>query len=186
MDAALLAASHGAAAPDISIGHLLLQMAVAMGLIVGAIWGFSKLVGRSRAAGRSAGRRAGALLRQRRVTEGLTILSRQPLGKGKYLAVVQVGIQQFLVGIADSGLTPLGELHTGGDEPGPRHCDVGLEAAADVGGTTAGAAFGGAGLTGIDLQALGVAGRSPAQSELPAAHSIRGWVDALREATVRR
>ena len=54
----LAAAGASAAAPDLSIGHLLLQMVVAMVLVVGGIWGFGKLMGRSRAAGRNAGRAA--------------------------------------------------------------------------------------------------------------------------------
>lgn len=200
----LLAASKLTTSSDVSIGHLLLQMVVAMLIIVGGIWAFGKLVGRSRAAGRHAGRKAGGFLRQRAEAQGLTILSRQPLGKGKCLAVVQVGAQQFLVGIADSGLTPLGELHTG---------DVAAPAAATAGDwvdvpATTGGALGAADLSTIDLRALGVrsldlaafgavaggsapgalgaAAHGAAASTPPATRSLRTWVDSLREATVRR
>jgi flagellar biogenesis protein FliO len=206
MPGTLLAASHVAATPDISIGHVLVQMVVAMGIIVGGIWGLSKLVGRSRAAGRSAGRKAGTFLRQRGADHGLTILSRQPLGKGKCLAVVQVGTQQFLVGIADSGLTPLGELHTAGeaqgDASGSSSAGVTADAALAAGSglaqtlgngpfstpepTTGTFAFGGAGLEGIDLSALAARPRGSGHSGQPASRPIRGWLDALREATVRR
>jgi len=207
MGGTLLAASHVAATPDISIGHLLVQMVVAMGIIVGGIWGLSKLVGRSRAAGRSAGRKAGTFLRPRAADHGLTVLSRQPLGKGKCLAVVQVGTQQFLVGIADSGLTPLGELHgnernemasapPAGSTP-MSTAPMARGFAVGGGGTvahvpfpgpepSAGGAFGATALEGIDLRALAAGSPSAAQSAPSVTRSIRTWVDTLREATVRR
>lgn len=155
--AGLLATSGVSAAPDISIGHLLLQMVVAMVLVVGGIWGFGKLMGRSRAAGRNAGRAAGGLFRARSGSrsneEGLTILSRQPVGKGKYIAVVQVGGQQFLVGIGDSGLTPLGELRAGDPEPAPDTEPLPVAARHDDGPALD---FGAAELAALDLSALGV------------------------------
>jgi flagellar biogenesis protein FliO len=151
----LVATSGSATAPDVSISHLLLQMAVAMVLVVGGIWGFGKLMGRSRAAGRTAGRAAGGLFRSRvrrgTAEDGLTVLSRQAVGKGKFLAVVQVGAQQFLVGIADSGLTPLGELRT----PEPEPDEEPLPIAARREGAPA-PEFGSAELAAMDLSALGV------------------------------
>ncbi len=155
----LAAAGASAAAPDLSIGHLLLQMVVAMVLVVGGIWGFGKLMGRSRVAGRNAGRAAGGFFRSRLVgrepAAGLTVLSRQPVGKGKFLAVVQVGAQQFLVGIADSGLTPLGELHAGDPEPVPD--EEPLPVAAHHGVVPGPSAeFGPAELAAVDLSALGL------------------------------
>lgn len=154
--AGLLAATSGSGtAPDVSITHLLLQMAVAMVLVVGGIWGFGKLMGRSRAAGRNAGRAAGGLFRsrvRRRTDEdGLTVLSRQAVGKGKFLAVVQVGAQQFLVGIADSGLTPLGELRT--PEPEPDEEPLPIAARHEDAPSPE---FGPAELAAMDLSALGV------------------------------
>lgn len=133
MSSALLAATHSTlTAPDVSVGHLLFQMVVALVIVVGAIWGIGKVWkrwGSSRAAGprvsrRTAARTRGtiasfsgargrvlqAFTRERVPDTGLQILSRQPIGKGKMLAVVEVGTQQFLVGVSDSGLTPLGEL----------------------------------------------------------------------------
>jgi flagellar biogenesis protein FliO len=174
LTAALVAISGTTAAPDVSITHLLLQMVVAMVLVVGGIWGFGKLMGRSRAAGRNAGRAAGGFFRSRATNraheDGLTVLSRQPVGKGKYLAVVQVGAQQFLVGIADSGLTPLGELRAGDPEPAPDEDPLPIAARqsaptasvefgpTEFGATEFGATeFGPTELGAMDLSALGVA-----------------------------
>lgn len=199
----LVAASGVNAAPDISVGHLLLQMVVALAVVAGGIWGFGKLVGRSRTAGRRAGRKAGGLLRSRTQDQGLTILSRQPLGKGKCLAVVQVGAQQFLVGIADSGLTPLGELRA--REERTRDDEVQGDVETDQ-SPTAPVARKTLDLGALDLRALGVrsvdfdaldAARGSSQTAAlgapvngaaasqPVSRSIRTWVDALREATVR-
>lgn len=174
------------------MSHLLLQMVVAMVLVVGGIWGFGKIMGRSRAAGRNAGRAAGGFLRtrpgSRDQVQGLTILSRQPVGKGKYLAVVQVGAQQFLVGIADAGLTPLGELHADDPDTPP-----GNEAHERPAGHGAGAdvvpapvpAFGPAQLASMDLGALGLRSVNlGAPGQTP--RSVRSLVESLREATVRR
>lgn len=196
MSVAGIVATSGVTAPDVSIGHLLLQMVVAMVLVVGGIWGFGKLMGRSRAAGRNAGRAAGGFFRSRGTgrshEQGLTILSRQPVGKGKCIAVVQVGGQQFLVGIADSGLTPLGELHAGDPEPVPDEEPLPI-AACHPGARSVD--FGAAELAAVDLSALGVRpldlGPSPAGRAAPVRQqqpprSVRSLVDALREATVRR
>lgn len=156
--AAITATSSSTTAPDISIGHLLLQMVVAMVLVVGGIWGFGKIMGRSRAAGKNAGRAAGGFFRaragRRAGEEGLTVLSRQPLGKGKYLAVVQVGAQQFLVGIAESGLTPLGELRAGDPQPSPD--EEPLPIAAHLAAPDVAPAFSAADLASFELQSLGV------------------------------
>lgn len=151
----LLAAAHGglATSPDVSIGHLLLQMVLALAVVVGGIWGLSKVMARVRrpsGTGGAFGRRGPSLA-------GLTVISRQQIGKGKSIAVVRAGDQSFLVGIADSGLTPLGELRPGDDEPedsGTRE-PVGASIAATSGG-------------GFD------------------ATTKSTWLEALREATVRR
>lgn len=200
MPASLVGAVHAAAVPDISIGHLLLQMVVALVLVVGCIWVFGKLMRRSRVAGRRVGGAAGAFFRQRREEQGLTILSRQPVGKGKCIAVVQVGTQQFLVGIADSGLTPLGELHA--DAEGGDRLEAGTAPALPtaLGGsagdfTSSGGTRAAAGS--VDLRALGVgtldlrstprhAPARPAAVAPGQPGTVRSLVDALREATVRR
>jgi flagellar biogenesis protein FliO len=99
-------------APDISIGHVLLQMVIALLVVVGGIWGFSKIMRRGGRFGGTAGRG-----RHKAPVPGLTVLSRQPIGKGKSIAVVQAGSRRFLVGISESGLNPLGEIEPN-DDPG--------------------------------------------------------------------
>lgn len=130
--ATLVAAAHGGitTTPDVSIGHLLLQMIVALAVVVGGIWGLSKVMARTRrmgGGGAASGRRGPSLA-------GLTVLSRQHIGKGKSIAVVRAGDQSFLVGISDSGLTPLGELRSGDDGPGD---DASVPAAVLSGGAGA-------------------------------------------------
>lgn len=201
--AVVLAAAHGGVSTtqDVSIGHLLLQMVVALGIVIGGIWGFGKVMGRTRA------RRSGGSGRGRAAAEGLHVLSRQQIGKGKSIAVVQAGGQCFLVGIADSGLTPLGELRAaGGDASAPAgvpahpgtHPSVGALAHRDVPAPSpepAGPAPGAVelapvDLAGIDLSALALAGKGGEASRpgrtRTASPSMRAWLDNLREATVRR
>lgn len=97
----LVARSGVALAPQISVGHLLLQMVLALALVIGAVWALSKLAQRTRGGGRRA---------RRAPVPGLRILSRQALGKNKSVAVVEVEGQRFLVGISGTGFTSLGEL----------------------------------------------------------------------------
>ncbi|MGH9082048.1 MAG: flagellar biosynthetic protein FliO [Acidimicrobiales bacterium] len=215
MTGALLAASHGAVttAQDVSVGHVLLQMVLALVVVIGGIWGFGKIMGR-----RGHNRRPGGRSRSRSRSEahGLTVLSRQAVGKGKSIAVVQAGAQCFVVGIADSGLTPLGELRevdadsdadAAGDAagarpplvPGPAGAAAGRRTMAlaplDLGSLDLSALASRSGVGGRRLPARaaasGDAGNGPgglgsrvaATDRLPA---VRSWIDALREATVRR
>ncbi len=99
MGAVLLASTKTALAPDVSVGHLLIQMVVALLIVVGAIWALGKLAGRTRGARRSP-----------KQSTGLQVLSRQSIAKGKSMAVVEVENQRFLVGISGAGFTALGEL----------------------------------------------------------------------------
>jgi flagellar protein FliO/FliZ len=145
-------------APDISIGHVLLQMVVALLIVVGGIWGFSKIMRRGGRFGGPAGRS-----RHKTPVPGLTVLSRQTVGKGKSIAVVQAGSRRFLVGISESGLNPLGELEPGDDGPVP--------AGGDLRPTTA---------------AAGTAGAFGAGGAVGIAGAAATWLDSLREATVRR
>lgn len=152
--ATLLAAAHGgiSTTPDVSVGHLLLQMVLALTVVVGGIWGLSKVMARTRRMGggtAASGRRGPSLA-------GLTVLSRQHIGKGKSIAVVRAGDQSFLVGISDSGLTPLGELRSGDDGPSD---DVSEMPAAVLSGSD--------GATDVERERA-------------------SWLDTLREATVRR
>ncbi|HEY1733703.1 MAG TPA: flagellar biosynthetic protein FliO [Acidimicrobiales bacterium] len=138
-------------APDISIGHVLLQMVIALLVVVGGIWGFSKIMRRGGRFGATAGRG-----RHKAPVPGLTVLSRQPIGKGKSIAVVQAGSRRFLVGISESGLNPLGEIEPN-DDPVSANGDL--------------------------LAGNGMAGDPRPASGIAAAAS---WLDGLREATVRR
>lgn len=197
--ATLLAAAHSSVttAQDVSIGHILLQMALALGLIVGGIWGLGKIMGRGRGK-----RRTGA--RNRGRADGLTILSRQMIGKGKSIAVVQAGEQCFLVGIGEAGLTPLGELTTTSGASGPEGGvvpDVVAPAPAPAMPTPMTlASLAPLDLAGLDLSALArsaptataaTTGNGAVVTGAPAptaggAPSMRAWLDNLREATVRR
>lgn len=108
----LFAAQHGTSmAPDISVGHLLMQMVLWLGVIVGALFGLSKLAQRSKG---GAGRRMGSAPRAR--SDQLTVVSRQSVGKGQWIAVVEAEGQRFLVGISSAGFTPLGELRADGPD----------------------------------------------------------------------
>lgn len=195
--ATLLAAAHSSvtAAQDVSIGHILLQMVLALGVIVGGIWGFGKIMGRGRGK-----RRTG--VRNRGRADGLTVLSRQMIGKGKSIAVVQAGEQCFLVGIGEAGLTPLGELTTaaGTSRPEERTLpDVVAPAPAAPTPMTL-ASLAPLDLAGLDLSALvgsaptaaaaptgnGAAVRGAPAASAGGAPSMRAWLDNLREATVRR
>ncbi|MDA8074902.1 MAG: flagellar biosynthetic protein FliO [Actinomycetota bacterium] len=106
----VLAAQHGTAmAPDVSVGHLLVQMVLWLGVIVVALYGLSRIARRTKGAGRRAARASG-------VKSGrLDVVSRQPVGKGQWIAVVVAEGQRFVVGISGAGFTPLGELR--GDAP---------------------------------------------------------------------
>ena len=101
-------AAHTTTAPDVSVGHVLLQMGVGLVVVVGGIWGFSKLLGRGRRSGGLAGRRSSG--------EQLVVLSRQSLGKGLSIAAVRWGDREVLVGIAGTTITFL----DGGDAPDQR------------------------------------------------------------------
>ncbi len=102
---ALLATAKVATLPDISIGHSLLQMAIALGVVVAAIWGLSKVLARLRGGASTAKRRA--------ATGGLSIVSRQSLGKDLAIATVRWGEREVLVGIAGSTITFLDDAKGG-------------------------------------------------------------------------
>lgn len=107
------AAAHGAAAkvstvPDVSVGHALLQMVLALAVIVGSIVLLSKFLGRLRNGAKAPrGRQQG--------TKGLTVLSRQSLGKDLSIAAVQWGGREVLVGISGSTITFLNDARA--EEP---------------------------------------------------------------------
>ncbi len=158
----LIASQSTTTAPDISIGHVLLQMVIALLIVVGGIWGFSKIMRRGGRFGATAGRG-----RHKAPVPGLTVLSRQPIGKGKSIAVVQAGSRRFLVGISESGLNPLGEIEPNDEPVSPA----------------------GNPLAGISSAANGRPANGPA-ADLRSPNGVAGaaatWLDSLREATVRR
>ncbi|MGC8470704.1 MAG: FliO/MopB family protein [Acidimicrobiales bacterium] len=117
----VLAAQHGIAmAPDVSVGHVLAQMVLWLGVIVVALFGLSKLARRRK----GTGPRAAKVPRTK--SGNLTVVGRHPVGKGQWIAVVEAEGQRFLVGITGAGFTPLGELR--GDNPGDGGSAASLEA----------------------------------------------------------
>ena len=154
----LVAAQHSAAAaPDLSVGHLLAQMVLWLGVIVVALFGLSKLARRSRGMGHKTAKGSGT-------TSGrLTVVSRQPVGKGQWIAVVEAEGQRFLVGISGAGFTPLGELRSGAS--GAEAPAALLDSASD------------AGVRPVSLEALFKEGGPDAP---------RSWLERAQAATVRR
>ena len=117
----VLAAQHGIAmAPDVSVGHVLAQMVLWLGVIVVALFGLSKLARRRK----GTGPRAAKVPRAK--SGDLAVVGRRPVGKGQWIAVVEAEGQRFLVGITGAGFTPLGELR--GDTPGAEEPAASLEA----------------------------------------------------------
>jgi flagellar biogenesis protein FliO len=98
---AAAAAKTAAGMPDISIGHAFFQMIIALAVIGGCAWGGTKMLARLRG-GTNARTRPAA-------TNGLTVLSRQPLGKGLQIAVVRWGEREVLVGISGTTITFLSD-----------------------------------------------------------------------------
>jgi len=130
--------AHGAATtmPDISVTHSLVQMGIALLVIVGCIWGLGKVLTRVRQGAPSAKRRSSS--KSPRSSNGLTVLSRQSLGKDLSIASVRWGDREVLVGIAGSTITFLN------DPTGPADSDAGVAegASAGIGGPSNGTDFG--------------------------------------------
>ena len=161
----MLAAQHGVAmAPDVSVGHVLAQMVLWLGVIVVALFGLSKLARRSKGMGRSTAKVPGTK------SGRLTVVSRHPVGKGQWIAVVEAEGQRFLVGITGAGFTPLGELR--GEIPSDDD-DVPATSLESLLAGSAGSA-GSAGRAGIVPRA-GSEGEGPYT-----------WLERARAATVRR
>jgi len=172
-DPFLLAAQHTTQmAPDVSVGHLLVQMALWLAVIVGALFGLSKLAQRAKGGARRTGKVPGTR------GDGLTVVSRQPVGKGQWIAVVEAEGQRVLVGISAAGFTPLGELRSDGAAGGPD---------AEVPGTLTTSLGASARSLGASARSLGTPDSSLV-SLLAAsgASAPRSWLDRARAATVRR
>ncbi len=153
--------------PDVSIGHALVQMVLALGVIVGGILLLSRILARVR---------SGPVLaraHRRDAAAGLTVLSRQPLGKDLSLAAVRWGEREVLVGIAGSTITFLGDAAALAPGPG------GLaQQPASAGPPSPGAARA--------LRPVAPGGVAP----LPPQRTAQGggpasWLEALRDATLR-
>jgi flagellar biogenesis protein FliO len=166
----ILATAKVATLPDISIGHSLLQMGIALTVVVAAIWGLSKVLARLRGG-------AAATAKRRTTPGGLSIVSRQSLGKDLAIATVRWGEREVLVGIAGSTITFLDDGERGRAAHRPQ-----------------------AGLGGIDLRddAMGddlenalraTTPRAPRPrpgQQLPEQSRQHSLIDALRDATARR
>ena len=114
------AASHAASAvttvPDVSVGHAILQMVLALAVIVGSILVLTKFLRRLRGGpGASRPGRGGRGTRGGTDVRDLVVLSRQSLGKDLAIAAVRWGGREVLVGIAGSTITFLDDARS--EEP---------------------------------------------------------------------
>ena len=100
-----IAATGVSTLPDVSVAHSLIQMVIALVVIVGCIWGLGKLLGRIRTKTPSTKRRTPG--------NGLSVISRQTLGKDLAIATIQWGDREVLVGIAGSTITFLNDARSG-------------------------------------------------------------------------
>ncbi|MDA8311673.1 MAG: flagellar biosynthetic protein FliO [Actinomycetota bacterium] len=186
---AAVAGSRGLA-PEISVPHELVSMAVALGVIVGGIWAASKLWGRMQRRGTP--KRFSRLVRSQE-SVAVTVLGLHAVGKGKSVAIVEVGAQRFLVGISDSQLTPLGELRTDGVVEGAKasqhRAAPGVSSGHEGAGVApeGGALAAGASMHARTLTELLSEGRDPRSGAAVRRGSLlRGPLERAREATVRR
>lgn len=107
MPTALLASTAVKTVPDVSVGHALLQMVLALAVIVGSIVLLTKVLARIRNGAKAP--------TKRQATNGLSIVSRQSLGKDLSIATVKWGGREVLVGISGSTITFLNDARV--DEP---------------------------------------------------------------------
>ncbi|HVC25854.1 MAG TPA: flagellar biosynthetic protein FliO [Acidimicrobiales bacterium] len=167
--------------PDVSVGHSLLQMVIALAVIVVSIWGLGKGLARMRGGASPSKRRASG--------DGLAVVSRQSLGKDLSIATVRWGGREILVGIAGSTITFLNDPRNDGAAraAAPDAAAVGgaPDAADAVGtGAAASAAMFAAARSAVTrpdstrAPVMSVAGAAP---ERPAS-----LLDSLRNATLRR
>lgn len=90
-------------APDVSVGHALLQMVIALTVIIASIYALSKVLARLR---------NGTPRTKQKSAGGLQVISRQPLGKELSIATVRWGEREVLVGIAGSNITFLNDARS--------------------------------------------------------------------------
>lgn len=105
----ILASAH--TATTISLGHLMGETVLWLCVIVAALFGLKYLSKHRKAPNRRLGRT---------LPGNLVIETRQSIGKGQWIAIVQADGKRFLVGISSAGFTRVGELDadTAGDRIG--------------------------------------------------------------------
>lgn len=107
-------ASASATMPNVSVGHLLLQMVFAVAVVGGGIYVFGKFVQR---------RRRGGMFTSKAALRGLSVRSRTSLGKDHLLAVVEWGDRELLIGVSNQTVALIAEgevAEIGADLPEPR------------------------------------------------------------------
>ena len=95
-----LASASVSTAADPSVGHLFLQMVIAIAVVGGGIWLFGRFVQK---------RRAGTLTASKGSMRGLSVLSRTSLGKDHLVAVVVWRDRELLIGVSGSTITLLAD-----------------------------------------------------------------------------
>lgn len=98
--ASMFASTTVTTTPDVSVGHLFLQMVIAIAVVGGGIWLFGKFLQR---------RRAGTLMAGKGTMRGLSVLSRTSLGKDHLVAVVAWRDRELLIGVSGSTITLLAD-----------------------------------------------------------------------------
>ena len=169
MPTTLLAATAVKTVPDVSVGHALLQMVLALAVIVGSIVLLTKVLARIRSGAKAPGKR--------QATNGLSIVSRQSLGKDLSIATVKWGGREVLVGISGSTITFLNDARV--DEPPAG--DAAIPAALSALPVSAGPSIP------FSPALLAAAARGGAMPQLvPAPSSARSsLLEQLRDATLR-
>jgi len=171
-----LAAAAVKTLPDISIGHSLVQMVIALVVIVVCIWGLGKGLARMRGSAASP--------RRKTAGSGLQVVSRQSLGKDLSIATVRWGEREILVGIAP---------RADDTAHGPATALPAEPSAESAAAATALAMFSAAALTSPAPRAAAPADREPAMSSSGAIGAVgadggrpASLLDTLRNATLRR
>lgn len=145
---ALVAAARTAS--TVPVGHLLGETVLWLAVIVVALFGLKYL----------AKRRKSPSARLGKMDLGnLTVVSRQSIGKGQWIAVVEADGKRVLVGISGAGFTRLGELDGNPPAEVPR---------------------------GTPTFDFGRSAASPSATPTSATTKRAGILERVREATVRR
>jgi flagellar biogenesis protein FliO len=174
-----LAAAGVKTLPDVSIGHSLIQMVLALLVIVVCIWGLGKILTRMRSGGIRSGN---GPAKRRAAGDGLSIVSRQTLGKDLSIATVRWGEREVLVGIAGSTITFLNDARAEGAAPTQQPAGTAFAGAQAFPAFPAQAP---AAFPGADAFASSLQGQTSGDS-VSAASRPASLIDTLRNATLRR